>query len=96
MLPFVPVPVPSPRPDPMPAENPLFSLWRAFWLDLPLAWAGEIDRFLFRWMEPPRTGEAAADPASSPRPDRPVTAADAVALGLGCGDYADEALPGPR
>lgn len=26
--------------------------WRAFWLDLPLAWAGEIDRFLFRWVPP--------------------------------------------
>jgi len=76
---------------PFPVESPWFSMWRAFWLDLPLVWAGEIDRFLFRWIERPRT-DAAAEPVSTSSPDRPVTAADAVALGLGCGDYVDEVL----
>lgn len=32
------------------------ALWRAVWADLPLAWSGETDRFLFRWVPP--VGEA--------------------------------------
>lgn len=31
-------------------EAAWLALWRTFWLDLPLAWASEMDRFLFRWM----------------------------------------------
>lgn len=34
------------------AENPWLALWRTFWLDLPLAWAGEVDRLLFQWVPP--------------------------------------------
>ncbi|ACB24594.1 hypothetical protein CTI14_03215 [Methylobacterium radiotolerans] len=39
------------------AENPLLALWRAFWLDLPLARAGEVDRFLYRWVQPVDMGD---------------------------------------
>lgn len=34
------------------AENALLTLWRTFWLDLPLAWASEVDRLLYRWIQP--------------------------------------------
>ncbi|MGH1570407.1 hypothetical protein ACRAWG_06735 [Methylobacterium sp. P31] len=77
-------------------EEPWLALWRALWLDLPLVWADEMDRFLFRPMEP-LAGAATPPPASGDeaapdQPDQPETPAMAVALGLGCGDYADEAL----
>lgn len=34
------------------AENALMTLWHTFWLDLPLAWACEVDRLLYRWIQP--------------------------------------------
>lgn len=34
------------------AGNALLTLWRTFWLDLPLAWASEVDRLLYRWIQP--------------------------------------------
>ncbi|QGY02031.1 hypothetical protein MMSR116_09165 [Methylobacterium mesophilicum SR1.6/6] len=37
-------------PDLAMVEAAWLALWRTFWLDLPLAWASEMDRFLFRWM----------------------------------------------
>jgi hypothetical protein len=30
----------------------LLTLWRTFWLDLPLSWASEVDRLLYRWIQP--------------------------------------------
>jgi hypothetical protein len=92
------------QPDWPTAENPWLTLWRTFWLDLPLAWAGEMDRFLFRWLDPSTIGEATSHqpvgdgqagdevPARAGSPDEPVTATEAVALGLGCGDYSEEVL----
>jgi hypothetical protein len=76
------------------AEEPWQALWRALWLDLPLAWAGEIDRFLFRPMEPMAGG---IPPASSAQDDNGSDAAalppaTVVWLGLGCGDWSDEGL----
>ncbi|KZC00860.1 hypothetical protein AU375_03021 [Methylobacterium radiotolerans] len=38
------------------AENALLTLWHTFWLDLPLAWASEVDRLLYRWIQPADTG----------------------------------------
>jgi hypothetical protein len=92
-------PLGVPQSDLPMSENPRLSLWRTVWLDLPLAWGREVDRFLFRWMEPPTTGKTIsgdradtgppADGASHDEPDTPV---EAVALGLGCGDYSEEVL----
>ncbi|MER2268281.1 hypothetical protein [Methylobacterium oxalidis] len=88
------------QPDLHMAENPWLTLWRTFWLDLPLACAGEIDRLLFRWMEPlATTGSTIADqladdgpPASASLFDEPSRPAEAVTMGLGCGDYSEEVL----
>lgn len=33
-------------------ENALLTLWRTFWLVLPLAWACEVDRLLHGWIQP--------------------------------------------
>ncbi|UIN37332.1 hypothetical protein [Methylobacterium oryzae] len=46
-----------PRSDFELAENALLTLWRTFWLDLPLAWAGEVDRLLYRWAQPVDMGD---------------------------------------
>lgn len=46
-----------PRSDFELAENALLTLWRTVWLDLPLAWAGEVDRFLYRWVQPVDKGD---------------------------------------
>jgi hypothetical protein len=34
------------------SESALLTLWRTFWLVLPLAWGCEVDRFLYSWMPP--------------------------------------------
>ena len=34
------------------AENALLTLWRTFWLDLPLAWASEVCRLMYRGVHP--------------------------------------------
>ncbi len=39
------------------AEDALLTLWRTFWLDLPLAWACEVDRLLYRWVQPADVGD---------------------------------------
>ncbi|MHB2210840.1 hypothetical protein [Methylobacterium sp. CM6257] len=72
-------------------EDPWLAMWRALWLDLPLIWADEMDRFLFRPTEPV-AGAATPSSGEDSAPDQPETPATAVALGLDCGDYADEAL----
>ncbi|MDP4003337.1 hypothetical protein [Methylobacterium sp. NEAU K] len=66
--------------------DPWLALWRTVWLDLPLAWAGEFDRCLSRGtpLGPAAVADRHAGAARTP--------AEAVALGLGCGDYAEEAL----
>lgn len=94
---MMPIAPPPPSGDPRPglplAEDPWTALWRALWLDLPLVWADEMDRFLFRPTEPmagPSAGTAAPPSGEAEAASRPETAAMAVALGLGCGDYADE------
>ena len=91
-----------PLSDVQPVEDPWLLLWRALWFDLPLAWCDEADRFLHRRFDPVTTqagsdGASRSEAASSRedmRPeDRPASSAQAVALGLGCGDYSAEALP---
>ncbi|MBX9933498.1 MAG: hypothetical protein K2Y56_18570 [Methylobacterium sp.] len=59
------------------AQSAWLTLWRTVWLDLPLAWAGEIDRLLFRWIE-------LIDTAGPHAGDGPQTASEAIALSLGC------------
>ncbi|MWV22939.1 hypothetical protein FVE89_13205 [Methylobacterium sp. 2A] len=39
------------------AGNTLMTLWRTFWIDLPLVWACEVDRLLYRWIQPADIGD---------------------------------------
>ena len=77
-LPFPPM---GPRSDLDLAEAAWLVVWRTLWLDLPLAWASEVDRFLFRWIEPAVTE---TDTAGLNAKGGPHTATQAVALSLGC------------
>lgn len=83
ILPFPPW---GPRPDLALVEAAWRLAWRTFWVDLPLAWASEMDRSLFRWIEPvvTETGAAGLHPEEGPH-----TATEAVALSLGCDPSAE-------
>ncbi len=49
-------PAAAPRSD-LPLETKaLVSLWRAFWFDLPILWASEIDRFVLGRVPPVEDG----------------------------------------
>lgn len=75
------------------AENAWMILWRTLWLDLPLAWARETDRLLLGWLPPCEAGAGAGDGPAGADPHEP---AEAVALGLGCGDYSEDVLGSGR
>lgn len=51
------LPTPPARSEFACTENALLTMWRTFWLDLPLAWAGEIDRLLYGWVQPVDIGD---------------------------------------
>jgi len=90
MTPFSPVPPVSDVPSEIAvAENAWMILWRTLWLDLPLAWARETDRLLLGWLPPFEAGAGADD---RPVGTDPHKSAEAVALGLGCGDYIEDVL----
>lgn len=96
MTPFSPAPPASDVPSEIAvAENAWMILWRTLWLDLPLAWARETDRLLLGWLPPFATGPGAGSGAGSVgvEPHSPV---EAVALGLGCGDYSADVLDAGR
>jgi len=76
---------PAPHGDEQPTEFDVagqawLTFWRTVWLDLPLAWAREADRFLYRWGRPTDTGMAG--PGSHASTDL-NQAADTIPLGLG-------------
>ncbi|WP_311276058.1 hypothetical protein [Methylobacterium sp. WCS2018Hpa-22] len=77
-LPFSPM---GPRSDLDLAEAAWLVVWRTLWLDLPLAWASEVDRFLFRWIEP---ADTEMDTAGLDAKGGQHTVTKAVALNLGC------------
>lgn len=62
------------------AGNAWMTLWRTVWLDLPLAWAREADRWLYRWEAPTDMHPGLGDPRAR---DEPHTPADTIPLGLG-------------
>jgi hypothetical protein len=99
MTPFSPAPPVSDVPPEIAiaeiavAENAWMILWRTLWLDLPLAWARETDRLLLGWLPPCEAGAGAGDGPAGADPHEP---AEAVALGLGCGDYSEDVLGSGR
>ena len=81
------------------AENPWLTLWRTFWLDLPLAWARRdrsvpvpLDGAADHREDHRRRRAGSGPPAGAASHDEPDTPVEAVALGLGCGDYSEEVL----
>ncbi|GJE74300.1 hypothetical protein [Methylorubrum suomiense] len=55
------LPVGSPRPELPVAEPEWLALWRAFWLDLPVACAHEIGRLSLRCLQAPAYGSSKTD-----------------------------------